>query len=195
MLHLLSPSTSSSYLLDSLWFLFFNNISLLEHLLKGSAPSPLITLCTFPVVGLYLDCLPSPALLSSLPSSFSRPQGNLPLRCLTSWSGWAWSPSQWFGCLSSTVWLLQSRQSTRPNATSANSVPSRASGRHTQIHSDTMYLSYMTWHKMTHWAHTCKTKSKWYKWKCCTYPSQICILKELGKKCMDLLKNLCIVFI
>lgn len=29
---------------------------------RGSTLSPLITLCTVPVVGLYLDCLPSPAL-------------------------------------------------------------------------------------------------------------------------------------
>lgn len=123
---------SFTYLLYSLWFpAFFYSRSLQENQEKGKEAHLLLSLLYVPVLlwsifGLFtVFCAPH---LSTHPPSLPRPQGNLPLRCLTSWSGWAWSLSRWFGCLSSTVWPLQSRPSTKPNATFANSVPSRASG-------------------------------------------------------------------
>lgn len=80
-----------------------------------------------------VSCSPTFGLFTSfcrsLPLLCSRLLGNPPSSCLTSWNGWALSPSQWFGCLSSTVWLLLSQPSTRPNAISANNVPSGDSGR------------------------------------------------------------------
>ena len=148
MLNLPPPYPSSCYLLNSLWFLFFCKLYLTAGASFGKEPYVLLSVHYVPphFFGLYLDYLSSPPLLPSLPFSSTRPQANLPSRCLTSWSGWAWSPSRWFGCLSSTGWLLQSRQSTRPNATSANSVPSRASGRYARqrdMHLDK--IGHLTW--------------------------------------------------
>lgn len=123
------PVFSSIPFLSFLFFFF--KISLLGYLLVGSSPSPLITLCAFLLlVYIWIVYHLLHFFLSLLCLPFFRPQGSPPLRCLTSWSGWAWSPSRWSGCPSSTGWPQQNPQNTRPNATSANSVPSRASGRH-----------------------------------------------------------------
>lgn len=129
---LCATSFSPCFLFSSFpFFSFFLKISLLGYLLVGSSPSPLITLCAFLLlVYIWIVYHLLHFFLSLLYLPFFRPQGSLPLRCLTSWSGWAWSPSQWSGCPSSTGWPQQNPQNTRPNATSANSVPLRASGRH-----------------------------------------------------------------
>lgn len=123
---------SPCFLFNSFPFFFlFLKISLLGYLLVGSSPSPLITSCAFLLlIYIWIVYHLLHFFLSLLCLPFFRPQGSLPLRCLTSWSGWAWSPSRWSGCPSSTGWPQQNPQNTRPNATSANSVPSRASGRH-----------------------------------------------------------------
>lgn len=107
-------------------FIFYSFLFLKERL----SPSLLIMCPCLPVSCLYLDCLPQRALLClpSPPSSL-RPQGSLLLRCPTSWSGWAWSPSLWSGCRSCTEWRRRNPRSTRPNVTSANSVRSKVSGR------------------------------------------------------------------
>lgn len=59
---------------------------------------------------------------------FSRPTTNPSWRRPRSWTGCAWSPSRWCGCLSCTAWPLQRPPSTKPSVTSARSVPSQDSG-------------------------------------------------------------------
>ena len=46
----------------------------------------------------------------------------------SSWTGWDWNPSPWYGCPCCTEWLLRRPPSIRPSATSARSVRSLDSG-------------------------------------------------------------------